>query len=285
MNTLLQAKNILLLLKVMFTVLALNSLVACGSSSSLATSIPTSPANVTLKVSGSGTTTTILKAVKSTFETDVPGYKLNILSGTGTGGGVKGLIDGVLDVAAMARPPKDDEVQQGVEYVEIGQSATVIYTHPDVGITNLTTAQVAAIFSGEITSWAEVGGPNARLILYVRDEGDSSTKGLRPVIFGDTPFSEEVQVITSQADMQAAVAETPNSVGFGSWPSALAQEANIQPISLNGVTPNDSAYPIIAPIGVGHLADQKADVQPLLDWLLSEQGQLALQGVDVIVSQ
>jgi phosphate transport system substrate-binding protein len=150
-----------------------------------------------------------------------------------------------------------------------------------VGITNLTTAQVTTIFSGDITNWAEVGGANAKIILYVRDEGDSSTKGLRQVIFGDTPFPE-AQVITSQSDMQAAVAGTLNSVGFGSWPAALAQEANVQPISLNGVPPNDSACPISAPIGIGYLTNQKADVQPLLDWLLSEQGQVALQAVDVI---
>jgi ABC-type Fe3+ transport system substrate-binding protein len=82
--------------------------------------------------------------------------------------------------------------------------------------------------------------------------------------------------------MQTAVAGTPGGVGFGSWPSALATGANVRPIALNGVAPGDSTYPIITPVGIGYLARRQADVQPLIDWLLSEQGQAALQEFDVI---
>jgi phosphate transport system substrate-binding protein len=194
-----------------------------------------------------------------------------------------GVIEGTLDVAAAARPPKDTEAAEGVEYVEFGQSGVALYTHLNVGLTNLTTAQAAAIFSGEISNWAEVGGADREIILYVRDEGDSSTKALREFIFGDTPFPEAVtSVLTSQSDMQAAVAGTPDSVGFGSWPSALAAGAEVQAIALDGTAPGDPAYPIVSPIGIGYLGDRQADVQPLIDWLLSEQGQAALQEVDVI---
>lgn len=283
MNTLWQTKIFLLLLKIMLIVLALNSLVACGSSASPAPAIPTAPTKVTLKVSGSGTTSSVLQAVKPAFEADVPGYTLNILAGTGTGGGVKGIIEGVLDVAAMARPPTDDETKQGVDYTEFGKSATVIFTHPEVGVTNLTTAQVAKIFSGDITNWSEVGGPNRTIILYVRDEGDSSTKGLRQVIFGDTPFPE-CQVMTSQVDMQAAIAGTSNSVGFGSWPAAMAMAAKVQPISLDGVAPDNSGYPVVSPVGVSYLSTRKAEMQPLIDWLLSEKGRAALARIDMIIT-
>lgn len=281
MNT--QTRTFLLLLKVMLIVLALNSLAACGNTSP-ATAVPAAPTKVTLKVSGSGTITSILEALKPAFEADTPGYSLDILAGTGTGGGVKGIIEGVLDVAAMARPPTDEETKQNVEYTEFGKSATVIFTHPEVGITSLTTAQVAQIFAGEITNWSEVGGPDRDIILYVRDEDESSTKDLRKAIFGETPFPKS-QVITSQTDMQAAVAGTPNSVGYGSWPAAVAMAAKVQPISLDGVAPNQAAYPIITAVGVSYLSTRKADVQPLVDWLLSEKGRAALAKIDVIMTQ
>jgi phosphate transport system substrate-binding protein len=267
------------LLVALLATLTLGFLTACGSPTP--TTTPT-PVKVVLTLSGSGTTTSILSAVKQAFEADVPGYSLNVLPGTGTGGGVEGIVQGQLDVAAMARPPKDAEADQGVEYVEFGQSGVAVYTHPDVGVADLTTAQVTAIFSGEITNWSQVGGADQAIILYVRDEGDSSTKALRQAIFGDTQFPETAQVLTSQADMQAAVAGTLGSVGFGSWPSALAAGADVRAIALDGVRPSDPSYPLVGPIGIGYLSERQADVQPLIDWLLSEPGQVALQEYGVI---
>lgn len=247
---------------------------------------PTVITKTTLTVSGSGTATAILAGIKPAFEADVPGYILDVLPGSGTGGGVEGLVEGVLDVAAMARPPKDEEAAQGVEYVEFGQSGVAVYAHPSVEVADLTTEQVAALFAGEITDWSEVGGPDLLVVLYVRDEAESSTKALREYVFGDVAFPEMAQVLTSQSDMQAAVAGTPGGVGFGSWPAALAEGAGVRPISLDGVAPGDPTYPITAPVGIGYLAAGEKDVQPLIDWLLSEQGQAALGEFDVIaVSQ
>ena len=88
-------------------------LVTTGCSSAAAESAPsqvTAPeTQVVFKVSGSGSTTAILNAIQPAFEADIPGYRLDVLPGSGTGEGVKGIVQGVLDVAAMARPPKDEE--------------------------------------------------------------------------------------------------------------------------------------------------------------------------------
>lgn len=260
-----------------------SSLTACCKP----TPAPATPApeKVTLKVSGSGTTVAILEAIAPAFEADVPGYALDVLPGSGTGGGVEGIVEGVLDVAAMARPPKEEEAAQDVAYTEFGLSGIAMYAHPSVGVANLTTEQAVAIFAGDVTNWSEVGGPDQTIILYVRDEGDSSTKGLREVIFGDTPFPETATVLTSQSDMQAAIEGSPNSVGFGSWPSAVAAGTDVRAIALDGVMPDDPAYAIFGPIGIGYLTSREADVQPLIDWLTSAQGQAALEEVGVIITQ
>lgn len=265
--------------------LAIVLLVAIGCSPSPSEKAPTTEAQFVLTVSGSGTTTAILGGVKSAFETDTPGYRLSMMPGAGTGGGVKGVTEGLFDVAAMARPPKDTEAAQGVEYVEFGQSGVAIYAHPSVGVSNLTAQQVTAIFSGTITNWSEVGGPSADIILYVRDEADSSTKALRSAVLGDTPFLKTARTLTSQSEMQEAVATTPHSVGVGSWPSALAAGVDVRAVALDGVAPGDPAYPMVAPIGIGYLSDHKAEVQPLIDWLLSAQGKTALQKFGVIVKK
>lgn len=245
--------------------------------------VPEAEPETVLTISGSGTTTRVLTAVKPAFETDTPGYTLEILSGTGTGGGVEGAMQGVLDVAAMARPPKEEETAQGLEYTEFGNAGVALFIHPDVGVTDLTTEQAAMLFAGEVTNWAEFDGPDLEVVLYTRDEGESSTKALREAIFGDTPFPETTaQVLTSAGDMLTAVEGTPGSVGFGNWPTVPATGASIEAIALDGIAPSDGAYSLTTPLGIGYLAERQEDVQPLIDWLLSEQGKTALQELDVI---
>jgi phosphate transport system substrate-binding protein len=117
----------------------------------------------------------------------------------------------------MSRAPKEAEIAQGIEYVSFGSASTAIFVPPSVGVTNLTSEQATAIFSGEIVNWLEVGGPDQDIVLYIRDEEESSTKALRKAIFDEIPFSKNVaQVLTSAGDMMTAVENTPASVGFGS---------------------------------------------------------------------
>ncbi len=271
--------------------LLLLTTIGCASPSLVSNKTPTpgtdeANPSVVLKISGSGGTTLILAAIAPAFEADSPGFQIKTLTGTGTGGGVKGVMQGLLDAAAMARPPKDKELAQDLEYVQFGNAGMAVYAHPDVGLTNLTTEQTEAIFSGQITNWSEVGGPNQEIVLYIRDEEESGTKLLRrETTFGNTPFSETAQVITSQGDMIVAIAGTPGSIGYGTWPTVLATKSDVAAIALDGITPDDSAYPLVGPLGIGYLPNRKADVQPLIDWLLSERGQAALRDLDVILME
>ena len=268
-----------LILVIVLAVIAIGAVVLLSSGDD--ESKASEPAELTiLTISGSGGTTAILEAVKPAFEAAVPGYQIEILSGTGTGGGVQGVVDGTLDVAAMARPPKDDEA---IEYVEFGKSGQALYVNGAVGDINLTSEQASAIVFGEISNWSSVGGPDMEIVLYVRDEGDSSTTALRDAIFGDKPFAETAQVMTSQGDMLNAVAGIEGAVGFGTWPAVLAAGANVRPVSLAGVSPVDSNYPITGVLGLGYLAERQTDVQPLTDWLLSADGKTALHEIGVIV--
>lgn len=233
-----------------------------------------------LTASGSGGTSAVLEAIKAAFEADTANYQLEVLSGTGTGGGVQGVVDEVLDIAAMARPPNDDEA---VEYVEFGQSGQAFYVHDGVGAIDLTSEQAIAIFFGDITNWSEVGGPDLEIVLFVRDEADSSTVAFREALFGDEAFPESAQIMTSQGDMASAVEGIEGAIGFGTWPAVLGLGVNVRPVSLDGVGPTDGDYPITGALGLGFLADRQTDVQPLIDWLLSEAGKTALREVGVIV--
>jgi phosphate transport system substrate-binding protein len=261
---------------IFFSLIIASLLAACASLSQPAT--PTAPPLVFLKVSGSGTITTVLEALRPTFEAATPGYKLEILGSSSTGNGVTGILEGLLDVAAMARAPKDEETAKNIKYYEMGLVGQAIIIHPSVtNITSLNNQQITDIFSGKITNWSEVGGDNMKIALYVRDEDDSSTKGLRKAVIGETPFPPTATTLTSQSDMIISVEGTPGAIGVAAWPSMKAINAKVQAVAIDGMKPNDISYPILGSAGIGYTAERESDVQPLINWLSSAEGQAALK--------
>lgn len=237
----------------------------------------------TMNVSGSGTVTSVLESIKSGFETEHPEVILNILESVGTTGGVEGVVNGTLDVAAMARAPKAEESEQGLEYVEFGQAGVAFIVHPDNPVQDLTQAQIKAIFAGEITNWSEVGGSDNQIVLLVRDEDESATQALRTVLFGETPFPKTAAVMVSAGEMVIGIEGTPNGIGFGNLPGIRSRDSEVVPIALDGVLPSDSNYAVLTPLGVGFLKAQESSVKVFVEWLQSESGQAALGEFDVIL--
>jgi phosphate transport system substrate-binding protein len=145
--------------------------------------------------------------------------------------------------------------------------------------------QITDIFSGKITNWSEVGGPNMQIVLYVRDEDDSSTKGLRRAILGETPFSETATTLFSQDEMIFSVEGTPGSIGIAGLPSVLALQTNVNAVAIDGVGPDEAAYPILDSAGIGYLSQREGDIQSLMNWLSSAEGRVALNALGFVPSK
>ncbi len=263
--------------------LALVSLVLAGCSMMTGpTPVPTIKPEIVLQVSGAGSVGLVLEAIASDFQADTPGYRLNVLAGSDTGGGVKGIIGGLLDAAAMGRSPKAEETAKNVKYVQYGQGGVAVFTHSGVGVTSLTSDQIKAIFTGQITRWSQVGGPNQPIIVYARNESDTSATAMRKTILADAAYVTTAQILTSQSDMFNAIETTNYSIGYGAWPATLAQKAKVAAVKIDGLGPDNPSYPMMAPQGIGYLSNREADVKPLIDWLLSPQGKNALKKLAVV---
>ena len=258
-------------------------LAACGPSTAPSTPTPVAISQTTLTVSGSGSISGVLSDIEAPFEADTAGYNLNVLSGNGTSGGVQGVLEGILDVAAMSREPRDEEVAQGLQYVGFGKTGTAIIVHPDVQVSNLTQEQLRGIFMGEITNWAEVGGQDLAIVLFVRDADEPTTIILREKVFGDAAFPETVAgILTATTTMVSSVETIQGSIGFGNWAGILAARQTVKTVTIDNLMPDVTDYPYQLALGVGYVEDRREAVQPLLEWLLSEKGQTVLRSLGVI---
>lgn len=178
-----------------------------------------------------------------------------------------------------------EENQTTFEYTPIGTEAFVFFVHKDNPITNLTTEQIKDIYSGKITNWKDVGGKNEKIAAFQRNEGSGSQSMLKRFM-GDTPITDAPTEMVN--DLMAGIIEQvadykskTNSIGFSFryYVEGIIKNPDIKMISIDGAAPTsenirNGSYSILTPIyAVTYKENQNGNVDKLLEWILSDEGQ------------
>ena len=174
-------------------------------------------------------------------------------------------------------------------YTPIGTEAFVFFVHKDNPIDNLTTEQIKGIYSGQITNWKQVGGKNEKIAAFQRNKGSGSQSMLERFM-GDTPIMEAPTELVN--DLMSGIIEKvsnyrskSNSIGFSFryYVEGIIQNPDIKILSVDGVAPTaenirNGSYSIVTPIyAVTYAENPNGNVDRLLDWILSEEGQSILE--------
>lgn len=174
-------------------------------------------------------------------------------------------------------------------YTPIGMEAFVFFVHKDNPIDNLTTEQIQGIYSGEITNWKQVGGKNEEIAAFQRNQGSGSQSMLERFM-GDTPIMDAPTELVN--DLMVGIIEKvsdyrskSSSIGFSFryYVEGIIQNPDIKMISVDGVAPTaenirNGSYSIVTPIyAVTYEENTNENVNILLDWILSEEGQYILE--------
>ena len=142
-----------------------------------------------------------------------------------------------------------------------------------MGITNLTREQAAAIFTGEVTQWSEVGGPDVEIVVFVQEPDDTMTVTFQDFLLNGVDFAESAEVLLSEFDVFPVVEGLTGAVSYASIAGVKSMEADkmmevINPINLDGLSPEDPDYWLISQIGLAWLPDRQEFVEPFLEWVV-----------------
>ena len=170
-------------------------------------------------------------------------------------------------------------------YTEIAKEAFVFFVHKDNPVESLTQEQVKKIYSGEITNWKEVGGNDEEIIAFQRNEGSGSQSMLKRFM-ADTPImeapTEQVNdFMVGIIDKVSEYKNKTNSIGFSFryYMEGIIKNPNVKILKIDGIEANienirNGKYPITGPLyAVTYKDNNNENVQKLLDWILSEEGQ------------
>src|SRR5512147_735762 len=80
---------------------------ACGGPTTQTVPDPTAIPQINLTIAGSGGAATVLKYLADAYTKQHSEMTFEFLSGSSSGGGVSGALDGTLDLGTMSRLPKD----------------------------------------------------------------------------------------------------------------------------------------------------------------------------------
>jgi len=183
---------------------------------------------------------------------------------------VKSVNAKLLDFGAMSRPPKESELETGIEYVPFAEERVAVVTSPDLQIPSLSIEQIRAIFTGEIGNWSAIGGPDEQIRLIIREEDDSNTKIIRAGIIGDAPFSETALVMTREDDAKNALNNATYAIGYLGFSGIIVSALDVHTVSLDGLHPADPDidYPLASRmLGVAFLPDRGKEFQGFVDFL------------------
>ena len=167
---------------------------------------------------------------------------------TGSGSGITAVSEGRCDIGLSSRALKDDEKKSGLKETILALDGIAIIVNPSNSVEDLTTEQIAKIYTGEITNWSEVGGANGEIVLIGREAGSGTRDGFESIT--DTKDKCKYrQELTSTGDVITTVSQNPNAIGYA---SLAAVKDSVKALKVNGVAPTedtvkDSTYVVQRP--------------------------------------
>ena len=140
------------------------------------------------------------------------------------------------------------------------------------GVEDLTLEQIAAIYTGEITNWKDVGGADEEIVLIGREAGSGTRDGFESIT-GTSEKCQYRQELTSTGDVITAVSQNPAAIGYASLASV---KDTVKALKVGGVTPTeatvkDGSYPVQRPFVLVTRTGEalSAEAQAFFDYVTS----------------
>jgi phosphate transport system substrate-binding protein len=229
--------------------------------------------NTTVK--GSDTMVVLAQRWAEAWMKQQPSKKIQVTGG-GSGTGIAALINGTTDVANASRGLKDAEKAKLPTAFEtiVARDGVAIYVNTANPVESLTVAQLQGIYLGDIRNWKEVGGKDAPIVLYSRENSSGTYVFVKEHVLKNEDFAAEAQTLPGTAAVVNAVSKEKNGIGYGGG----AYAKGVKELKIEGIAPTKEAvlsgkYPLARPLFVYTKGPPAGEVKEFIDFCLSAAGQ------------
>ena len=270
-------------------------LVGCGSNSPQSADAAEQGKNVesvelngTIKLAGSTSMEKLCEAMSESFMEKNPGVTVTV-EYTGSGAGLESLAAGSVDIGNASRGLKDEEKASGAVENIVAIDGIAVITNKSCSIKDVTSKNLAKIYSGEITDWAELGGKEQPIIVIGREAG-SGTRDAFEELLEVKDGCVYAQELDSTGAVLAKVATTPGAIGYVSLDVV---DDTVSGLKIDGVEPTEEEilagnYMLQRPFVMatkGEMSGQNELVQAWFNYINSDDGKEVIKQVGLIIPQ
>lgn len=199
------------------------------------------------------------------------------------------LLAGETDIIFVAGPSSGHQNRAEAKGLElkmtpIGREAFVFFVNARNPVDGLSSDEIRSIYSGEVTDWSELGGKDDEIRAFQRPV-DSGSQTTFIKFMGDTPI-EEPEIEEMASGMGGIISEVAsyrnykNAIGytFRFFSTEMVRNDKIKLLAIDGVEPSietirSDEYPLSSEFYAVTAGSDNPNVQPFIDWILSEEGQ------------
>ena len=208
------------------------------------------------------------------------------VTGGGSGVGITALINGTTDICNASRPMKQTEIEKlkaryntlGVE-IPCAKDGVTIFLNEANKVTELTLKQISDIYTAKIRNWKELGGVDAEIRLYGRENSSGTYTYLHDEVV-KADYASTVQSLPGTAAVVNAVKKDVNGIGYGGAAYAVGVKyAKVKKDeSSTGYVPSaetiaNNQYPITRYLYMYLRNRPTGETKKYIDWILGVEGQ------------
>ena len=244
--------------------------------------------NGTIKLAGSTSMEKLCEAMSESFMEKNPGVTVTV-EYTGSGAGLESLAAGSVDIGNASRGLKDEEKASGAVENIVAIDGIAVITNKSCSIKDVTSKDLAKIYSGEITDWDELGGKEQPIVVIGREAG-SGTRDAFEELLEVKDVCAYAQELDSTGAVLAKVGTTPGAIGYVSLDVV---DDTVSGLKIDGVEPTEEEilagnYMLQRPFVMatkGEISEQNELVQAWFNYINSDDGKEVIKQVGLIIPQ
>jgi phosphate transport system substrate-binding protein len=238
-----------------------------------------------ITIKGSDTLVILAQRWAETYMKQHPDVSIQVTGG-GSGVGIAALINGTTDIANSSRPIKQSEIEKlksryntlGVE-IPCAKDGVTIYLNESNKVEELTLQQLSDIYTAKIKNWKELGGDDAEITLYGRENSSGTYVYFKEEVVKDD-YAASCQTLPGTAAVVNAVKKDKYGIGYGGAAYAqgvkhckVKKDSNSMSYLPTEENIANNKYPITRYLYMYMRNRPTGELKKYIDWILSPEGQ------------
>ncbi len=228
----------------------------------------------TLDIAGGTAHIPVMKKAAQAIMESNPDIRITVAGG-GSGVGVQKVGEGLVQIGNTGRALKDSEIEKyGLKTFPFAIDGVAVVVNPANPVSAMTKQQLKDVFAGRITNWKELGGEDASISLYVREDGSGTRETFEERALDKGTSVQSANVVNSNGSMKTAIAQDKNAIGYVGIGHL---DSGIKGITLDGMVPSqenasNGTYKVTRLLYMNTKGDPQGLTALFIDYIYSPDG-------------